>query len=123
MKHLFHLLFATTLLLGSLILFNRQVSDAARQETEVPAKELLDLPAEIGTLPVASLIPGYWLFPARLKGLHSGSFNPPLDLNLEDLRVRLKKQAKLNLELKPLIAIQSGQYIKHRSCCDDPPTS
>jgi len=117
-------MFALTLLMGSLILFNCRESEDVKLATEAPVMELVDLQVELCSIQTnASPVLSYWLNPVSGNRSVSGKPDPLIDLNLTELRIRIKRQIEIHLELKPLIADQSGQNIQNRSRCDDPPLS
>ena len=115
-------MFAGVLLLGSLILFNNQKSECLTQLRENPEIEHIELLAEVppSNAPESSVQSNrkysgivHEFISAKLKQLEYR--------NITDHQVRMKTQMQIHLELLPVLGIQSGQDLHHRSSYDDPP--
>jgi len=117
-------MFATALLLGSLILFNGRGPEAAKLAVQAPAMELMELQAELCSIH-SNVSPriSYRLHPGIPGWSFSDKHHQPADLYPGANQVRIKKQIQIHLGLKPLISKQSGLNIHHRTHCDDPPVS
>jgi len=116
-------MFATALLLGSLILFNSQKSESTRQVAEIPDIEYIDLQAEVpSNTAAASLVPSKQSSGTVLESI-TGKLKHPEYLNFAAHQVLIKTQIQIHLELKHLIGFQSDTYLHHRSSYDDPPLS
>ena len=122
MKHYFHFLFACALLLGSLIVFNVQKPECVTLVSENPDIEHVALQAEISSnQTAASSVPSSRPTPEVAYKSVSGKLNHPDYLNSSDHQAQIKMQMLIHLELLPVLGIQSGQDLHHRSSYDDPP--
>ena len=124
MKHRFHFLLASTLLLGLFIILNVQKSEPVTQLQENPAIAHIELQAAVcsnrtsaGSVPVISYF-SEAVFKSRTDNLRQFEY-----LNRIAFKVRRKTQKLRYLELKPGIVIRSGQKLYALSGYEDPPLS
>ena len=110
-------MFAGALLLGSLILFNNQKSECLTQAGESPGIEHIELQAEVPSNNAAESFTGLVFV------FNSGKLKYLKNLDFTDHQVRMKTQMQIHLELKPVLGLQSGPYLYHRTSYDDPPVS
>lgn len=124
MKHAFHFLFASTLLLGLFIVLNVQESEPVSQLTERPALAHIEFQTAIcsnrtstGSVPTISYF-SEATFKSRSDNIRHFEY-----LNRAAFKVRSNTRKFLYLELKPGIIIRSGQNLYALSGYEDPPLS
>ena len=124
MKHFSQYLFACTLLLGALILFNVQKDESVTLASEIPEMEHAVLEAEVCSNQTASsTVLSIRHFPVEAFRSISGKLSHFGYLNSAEHSIRCKRQILIHLELKPFLSIQSGLNLHHRLSYDDPPLS
>ena len=124
MKHHFQFIFAAALLLGSLILLNKQSSESPGQLVEHPHIDQVELLAEMPAN-------GSSESPAQSNRLHTENEYTSISsktrllesISSTDHRLIMKQQLQIHLEMRPLIAMHSGPMLLHRPGHGDPPVS
>ena len=110
------------ILLGSLILFNKQKSESDTQITDNPDLVHIELLADICSNQIAaSTLTSHRHIPELADAFKAGNLKHLEYLNSADNQARIKMQMLIHLELLPVLGIQSGQDLHHRSSYDDPP--
>ena len=122
MKHQFHILFALALLLGSLIIFQKQNVESGGQTWELPGLEHKELAVEIPALPINEprIQPGYPLS-MLASTVFAGKFRDQECLNPDTYKSDIKTQKGIFLELKPVLGFKSGRFLFYPPRCGDPP--
>ena len=119
MRHTFHLVFASVLLLGLCIVLNVQKSEHVTQLADNPdivQEELQAFSSIRSSADLVSMIAN--LAPAVITSVTENPDQLEYQIS-EASMVRSKTQKFIYLELKPLFFIRSGQYFHtHRSFID-----
>lgn len=122
MKNYFHILFVGAVLLGSLIIFNKQNDERSSQLADKYELVQTELLAEISSSQTdATTLPAYMHKPEIAFESIAGNLKHLGFLKSAEHQVRSKTQLQIHLELLPVFGIQSGQFLPHFTGPDDPP--